>query len=138
MIKLRNAGAASMLALFLALVLFTTGAFAQSAQVSKSASVHTAVAVHTRLGGGPVQAAPAAPVMPAAPVVRKVHPVQKVVRRVHATAIAIARGANDCGVFDGFLTGCGAFGTLPFVSGFNGFGCSSFCNTGSLGHGFPW
>jgi hypothetical protein len=50
MIKLRSAGAALIVALFVALALFTTGAFAQSARISKtskSVTAHTAVIVHT-------------------------------------------------------------------------------------------
>jgi hypothetical protein len=50
MIKLRSAGAALIVALFVALALFTTGAFAQSAQASKtskSVTAHSAVIVHT-------------------------------------------------------------------------------------------
>ncbi len=135
MIKLRNAGAASVLALFLALALLTTGAFAQSVQVSKNASDHT---THNRLGGGPVQAAPiapVAPVMPAAPVVQKAAPARQGVRWVNGTAIAVAQGANDCGLFDGFLTGCGAFGTFPFFSGFHSFGGGGF---GILNNGCLW
>lgn len=122
MITLRKAGTASILALFLILVLFTTGVFARSMQVSKNASVQSAVAMHNRLGGGPIEAAPApvapAPVAPApaAPVVHRV--VRNVQVHVHATAIAIAHSSNNCGLFDGFLTGCGAFGAFPFVSGF--------------------
>jgi hypothetical protein len=136
MIKLRNAGAASILTLFLALALLTTGAFAQSVQVSKSASVHRAVAVHNHLGGGPVATAPAAPAMPAAPVVHKVHKAHPAALRVRATAIAIARGSNNCGLFDGFLTGCGAFGAFPFITGFNSFGCGNSC--GILNNGCLW
>lgn len=50
MIKLRCAGIAACMALFLALAVFTTGAFAQSAQANKasSASTHAATVVHTR------------------------------------------------------------------------------------------
>jgi hypothetical protein len=136
MIKLRNAGAASILTLFLTLTLLTTGAFAQSIQVSKSASAQGTVAVHSHLGGGPVTAAPAAPVMPAAPVVHKVQKVQPAVHKVRATAIALARGSNDCGLFDGFLTGCGAFSTFPFFTGFNSFGCGNSC--GILNNGCLW
>ena len=50
MIKLRSAGAALIVALFVALALFTTGAFAQSARISKtskSITAHSAVVVHT-------------------------------------------------------------------------------------------
>src|SRR5579883_5347 len=136
MIRLRNAGAASIFTLFLALALFTTSAFAQSTHVSKSASVNIAVAVHNHLGGGPVATAPAAPAMPAMPVVHKVHKAHPAVRNVHATAIAIARGANNCGLFDGFLTGCGAFGTFPFVTGLNNCCCNNCC--GILNNGCLW
>ena len=130
MIKLRNAGAASILALLLALALLTTGAFAQSTQVSKSASVHTAVAMHNRLGGGPIETMPApapaaAPaVAPAAPVVRRVVRNVRVVQNVHATAVAVAHSSDDLGLISGFWGGSGIFAGLPFVSGF---GCGNGC-----------
>jgi hypothetical protein len=72
MIRLRNAGTAFILTLFLALALCTTSAFAQSAQMKKSASIHAAIVVHQRMGGAPLSAYPFAPTVPFAPAVRAV------------------------------------------------------------------
>jgi hypothetical protein len=72
MIRLRNAGTAFILTLFLALALCTTSAFAQSAQMQKSAAIHAAIVAHQRLGGAPLSAYPFAPTVPFAPAMRPV------------------------------------------------------------------
>lgn len=108
MIPWRNAGAAFILTLFLALALFTTSAFASSAQVDLRASMHTASLAYNRLGGAPVMTAHAAPVVRAVPAGHAVHVWHRfhhvhraAAHPVHATAIAIAT-AHDHNFFDDF------------------------------------
>ncbi len=86
MIILRSAGAASILALVLALALFTTGAFAQRTQAGNAASADASKIVRTYAGGGPLPStAPAA--VPAVPA--PVHVVHRT-RMVHRAHVAPA------------------------------------------------
>ena len=92
MIILRSAGAASILALVLALALFTTGAFAQRTQAGNAASAHASKSVRTYAGGGPLPTtAPVAPAASAAApaVPAPVHVVHRT-RMVHRAHVAPA------------------------------------------------
>lgn len=109
MITWRNAGAAFILTLFLALVLCTTGAFASSVQVDQRAAMHTASLVQNRLGGAPIMAGHVAPVARAIPAGharhvwhRPHHAHGSAAHTVYATAVAIATTAHNHHFFDGF------------------------------------